>query len=552
MNHRRPHSSDPVRQHPGPRGAAPPLGMGSGGVDGCPGHCDTLQNPLSRRDLVDAVALDELAADGKACCVDYSHLVIRGHGTSDQGSLAGLMARPDARTVAAASVETQYGWDIQVAMAAPVFAAALGSTEIVRAGQGGQSHFRGLRRENRDSPRERLQHWEHLAVGAALAGITLVCGDNVCGADPRLELGPRKQILAAPEMDRRIRAYRQYHRGLGELLVQISVEDARLGVPEYLIDKHGLETIELKWGAGAGFGDGQATVDSLDWALELQRRGCLVIPDPSDPMIQAAYRCGAIRQFERHHRIGFVDESSFLAECDRLRRLGFRRITLHAGACGPRELARAVTWGSKARLDLVTVGDFSAGEDIGGPLARQERGARGIFLHAAAVQCADRLAAQGHRVPDLAFAGGFNTEAQVFKALALGSPYVKAIGIGLPMTIPNQASAVGAGVDHGGFPPTAGEHSETLPECFPYWNEVAGMVGKDAIATIPLGAIGVYAFVRQLSGGLRQWMARVRCSNLGSIRRRDLASLTRACAEATGIPYLAEASREVAEAALDA
>ncbi|MBS1114250.1 MAG: hypothetical protein H6Q92_2013, partial [Nitrospirae bacterium] len=27
----------------------------------------------------------------------------------------------------------------------------------------------------------------------------------------------------------------------------MNVEDTRLGVAEYIIDKHGLETIELKW-----------------------------------------------------------------------------------------------------------------------------------------------------------------------------------------------------------------------------------------------------------------------------------------------------------------
>ena len=35
------------------------------------------------------------------------------------------------------------------------------------------------------------------------------------------------------------------------------------------------------------------------------------------------YKEGAIREFERHSRLGFVSEEGFMAECDRLRKLGF-------------------------------------------------------------------------------------------------------------------------------------------------------------------------------------------------------------------------------------
>jgi len=48
------------------------------------------------------------------------------------------------------------------------------------------------------------------------------------------ELPPDKasQLLANDDMGRRIEIYRRYHRGYGEILVQLNVEDARLGVAE--------------------------------------------------------------------------------------------------------------------------------------------------------------------------------------------------------------------------------------------------------------------------------------------------------------------------------
>jgi hypothetical protein len=40
-------------------------------------------------------------------------------------------------------------------------------------------------------------------------------------------------------------------------------EDTRLGVAEYVSQKHGLDTIELKWGQGAKCIGGEIKVNSL-------------------------------------------------------------------------------------------------------------------------------------------------------------------------------------------------------------------------------------------------------------------------------------------------
>ena len=81
-------------------------------------------------------------------------------------------------------------------MQVPIFTGALGSTEIAR------------------------KNWEHFAVGAAISGVTLVCGENVCGIDPQLELDSNGKVTSAPDMDRRIEIYRRYHQGYGEIRSQ--------------------------------------------------------------------------------------------------------------------------------------------------------------------------------------------------------------------------------------------------------------------------------------------------------------------------------------------
>ncbi|MFH1919317.1 MAG: FMN-binding glutamate synthase family protein [Planctomycetota bacterium] len=524
MNLQRPNSNDATISVNRSRSVVPQSGLCSRCVDGCVGNCEVFQATFRGRELLYPGPFGSVTAGGdKDYPVDYSHLNVQGYALGGEGLADGLEANPDTCIFPAVNVQTEYGWDVKVKMAAPVFTGALGSTEIAR------------------------KNWDHFAVGAALSGVTLVCGENVCGIDPDLERDSHGQVTSAPDMDRRIATYNRYHRGLGEILVQMNVEDTRLGVAEYVSRKHGLETIELKWGQGAKCIGGEIKVHSLKRALELQKRGYVVTPDPSNPIIQAAFKSGAIKEFERHSRLGFIDEEGFLAECDRLRGLGFKRITLKTGAYALRELAMAMKWGSKARIDLLTIDGAPGGTGMSPWRMMEEWGVPSIYLHSAAVQFADKLAARGERVPDLAFAGGFSSEDHLFKALALGSPYVKAVCLGRAMMIPGMVGKnVANWMNNGGLPRTVGQYGKTPEEIFVCWEQVADLVGKDEMKNIPLGAVGIFSFAQKLSVGLQQLMAGARRFSIPSITRRELMSLTKECAEVTGIPYLMDAYRDEA------
>jgi glutamate synthase domain-containing protein 2 len=529
VNFQRPNANDATISVNRSRSVVPQSGLCSRCVDGCLGNCEVFQATFRGRELIYPGPFGSVTAGAdKDYPVDYSHLNIQGYALGGEGLTGGLEANPDTCIFPAVNVETEYGWDVKVKMAAPVFTGALGSTEIAR------------------------KNWDHFAVGAALSGVTLVCGENVCGIDPELELDSKGKVTAAPDMDRRIETYRRYHRGLGEILVQMNVEDTRLGVAEYVSRKHGLETIELKWGQGAKCIGGEIKVHSLERALELQRRGYVVTPDPSNPVIQAAFKAGAIKEFERHSRLGFVDEDSFLAECERLRGLGFKRITLKTGAYSLRELAMALKWGSKAEIDLLTIDGAPGGTGMSPWRMMEEWGVPSIYLHSAAVEFADKLAARGQRVPDLAFAGGFSAEDHLFKALALGSPYVKAVCLGRAMMIPGM---VGKNVAHwmnnGGLPRTVRQYGKGPEEIFVCWEQVAELVGKDEMKNIPLGAVGIFSFAQKLSVGLQQLMAGARRFSIPAITRKELMSLTKDCAEVTGIPYVMDAYRDEALGILD-
>ncbi len=408
-------------------------------------------------------------------------------------------------------------------MSVPIFTGALGSTEIAR------------------------KNWEHFAVGAAISGVTLVCGENVCGIDPALELNTHKKVVKAPDMDRRIETYRRYHQGFGEILVQMNVEDTRLGVAEYVLDRHGLETIELKWGQGAKCIGGEIKVKSLDRALELQRRGYIVTPDPSNPIFQAAYHNGSLEEFERHSRLGFIDEEEFYAEVERLRKLGFKRITLKTGAYGLRELAMAIKWGSRAKIDLLTIDGAPGGTGMSPWRMMEEWGMPSIYLHSAAREFCRHLADRGEQVPDIAFAGGFSSEDHVFKALALGAPFVKAVCMGRALMIPGMVGKnIAQWLTEHELPATVSHYGNTKEQIFVCFEEVADLVGKKEMDNIPLGALGIYSYSQKIKVGLQQFMAGARCFNVPVISRQELMSLTEECAKVTGIPYLMDAYRDEA------
>ncbi len=529
MNLQRPNSNDATRTANRSRSIVPSSGLCSRCLDGCTGNCEVFKATFRGRELIYPGPFGEITAGGdKEYPVDYSHLNIQGYALGAKGLPKGVKASPDTATFPSVNTETEYGWNRKVKMKVPIFTGALGSTEIAR------------------------KNWEHFAVGAALGGVTLVCGENVCGIDPKLQLNAQGKVKSAPDMDRRIEIYKRYQRGFGEILVQMNVEDTRLGVAEYVIDKHGLDTIELKWGQGAKCIGGEIKVNSIERARELQKRGYLVTPDPSDPVNQKAYQDGALKEFERHSRLGFVSQDGFYDEVRRLKKLGFKRITLKTGAYSLRELAMAIKWGSVAKIDLLTIDGSSGGTGMSPWRMMEEWGMPPLYLHSAACEFAKYLEDKGQRPPDIAFAGGFSSEDGVFKALALGAPFTKAVCMGRALMIPGMVGKnIANWMKDGKLPHTVGQFGSTPEEIFVNYEDVKKMVGAKEMKNIPLGALGIYSYCDKIRVGLQQLMAGARCFNVPAISRNELMSLTDECAKVTGVPYLMNAYRPQAMKILD-
>lgn len=527
-NLQRPNGDDATQTFNRSKNVVPCSGLCSRCIDGCRGNCEVFKASFRGREVIYPGPFGEITAGGdKDYPVDYSHLSIQGYALGAKGLAKGVEGNPDTCKFPDVSTAVEYGWDKKVKMTVPIFTGALGSTEIAR------------------------KNWEHFAAGAAISGVTLVCGENVCGIDPGLELKDGK-VTKSPEMDRRIDVYKKYHQGFGEILVQMNVEDTRLGVAEYVCKKHGLDTIELKWGQGAKCIGGEIKVKSLERAVELQKRGYIVTPDPSNPAIQQAFKSGAIKEFERHSRLGFVSEEGFLAEVDRLRKIGFKRVTLKTGAYSMRELAMAIKYSSKAKIDLLTIDGAPGGTGMSPWRMMQEWGIPTFYLQSLTYEFCEKLSKKGHRVPDIAIAGGFSSEDHIFKVIAMGAPYVKAVCLGRALMIPGMVGKnIGSWIKNNDLPKTVSEFGSKPEEIFVCYEQLVAKYGRSEVEKLPLGAIGIYTFSQKIQVGLQQLMAGSRNFNVSTISRKDVMSLTEEATKVSGIPYVMQAYREEAEAILN-
>jgi len=488
-------------------------------LDGCPGPCEVGRSALRGREMLYPQPFSKVTAGAeKDYPIDLSHFNIQG---TCVGAM-GVSADSDRAIFPAVDVSTAIGNGRKIPMKVPYFTGALGSTEIARI------------------------HWEAMAIGAAIAGTLVVVGENVCGMDPDAEI-KNGRVARSPEMERRVKTFQQWYDGSGGIVVQYNVEDGRLGVPEYVVEKLGVEIIEPKWGQGAKNIGGEVKLPSLERALQLKGRGYVVLPDPEDPVIQEAFKRGDFKEFERHSRLGMVDEGGFHQEVDRLRRIGAKHVTLKTGAYRPADLARAVKYASDAKIDLLTVDGAGGGTGMSPWRMMNEWGIPTVHLESLLYRFLRRLDGQGAFVPACAMAGGFALEDHIFKGIALAAPYIKAVCLGrASMTAAMVGNTIGEMIKKGKVPSDIAKYGMDAEHVFILASKLREKYGKD-FERIPSGAIGMITYFDRLNAGLQQLMAGARKFALKYVSRNDLSALTHEAAELSGIPYVTEADREEVE-----
>jgi len=336
------------------------------------------------------------------------------------------------------------------------------------------------------------------------------------------------------------------------------------------MDKYGDRVIiELKWGQGAKDIGGEIQVTDLDYALFLKERGYIVDPDPSLPEVQESFKARGITSFARHSRLGYTEltspaqvEEAFMKDIQRLRKLGYSRISLKTGSYGMEALAMAIKFASRAGLELLTVDGSGGGTGMSPWNMMETWGVPSILLHSKAYQYARILADKGEKVVDMAFAGGLAREDHIFKALALGAPFTKLVCMGRALMIPGFLGTNIEGVFKPDKRAALSAHWERMPatvtsvgtypeEIFAGYYGVRTKVGEKEMRNIPFGAIAAWTLMDKISAGVQQLMAGARKFSLAEISREDIVSANRETEQETGIPFITDVQDDQARRILN-
>ena len=132
----------------------------------------------------------------------------------------GIEADSDKAIFPNVNLEVHFGHDKGIKFRLPWIIPGIGSTDIAK------------------------NNWEGLAIGSALAGTGLTIGENVVGMDMEAKFENGRPVDTV-DLKRRVKLYKDSQRdGYGAIIVQANVEDTRLGIQEYAIEKLGAEVVE--------------------------------------------------------------------------------------------------------------------------------------------------------------------------------------------------------------------------------------------------------------------------------------------------------------------
>ena len=140
----------------------------------CQGKCEAWLSSLVGRKLLYPRSYGIVTAGANNTThvgVSYNSLRIQGYAYGSHGLNSRLTNDPDDCIFPNVKLETEFGHQIKTKARIPLMTGALGSTFVA------------------------AKYWESFAVGAALAGIPIVIGENVVGVDleSKIDPAPEKQ-----------------------------------------------------------------------------------------------------------------------------------------------------------------------------------------------------------------------------------------------------------------------------------------------------------------------------------------------------------------------
>lgn len=214
-----------------------------------------------------------------------------------------------------------------------------------------------------------------------------------------------------------VETFRQYHRGFGDIVLQANFDDKYHGVLGYAIERLGIKSVELKFGQAAKGIQGMGQVPDIKDAVRFKKLGYIVLPDSTDPDV--ARDIGPV--FEKIGKLAMWTPEELVQRVAELRSLGAECVCFKTGPFDPQDIATILEIASEARVDLVTLDGGEGGTDHSPAKMMNEWGMPTVTLEAIVCRILKKLEKTGKPLPPIAMAGGFATEDQIYKGLALGA-----------------------------------------------------------------------------------------------------------------------------------
>jgi hypothetical protein len=469
---------------------------------GCTGPCEIGLSATRGAEAILATSADENQfASEKRYPLDFSHFNINGR----VFGAVGLAPDPDKASFPYADISSTFGTTHAVAIQGPFILPAMAKLA-----------------------------WREYYTGAALSGVPVVIGEGVIAKDPGLVVHGRR-VTAAPLIAEMVSTFRRYQRDFGDVVLQANFDDEYHGVLEYAIDRLGVRSVELKFGQGARGIQAMNRIPDIEEARRLKALGYIVVPDPADPAVAAAQAKGMGPVFEKIGKLPMWTPEALVKRVAELRTLGAERICFKMGPFDPRDVATILKVASEAGVDLVTFDGAGGGTGHSPAKMMNEWGMPTVMLEVVVCRVLKELEKAGQPLPPIAMAGGFATEDQIFKGLALGAPFIRLIAIGrAAMAAALVGRQIGEALRKGSIPKEYARFGSTVEEIFADFRLLKAEYGSEA-ADIPTGALGLYSFLNRVSVGLKQFMALNRKFALRHIDREDIVPLSDHSARVTGL-----------------
>lgn len=477
-------------------------GMCSVCSDKCSGLCEVGMSAVRGLEVAYPcnTATQQFASE-KQYPFDYSHFNINGR------VFGAIGAAEDAEqtNVHTANIDCEIGYEKTIKLKAPIILPAMAKL-----------------------------NWQDYYSGAAMAGVIVVIGENAIKLDPQLDHDENGMVSHAPILGEMIQYFRRFDYGYGDIVLQVNADDVAVGTAEYALKNFDLKTLELKFGQAAKGIQHVAPVNSFEEALWLKKNGYIVHPDPSDETVKAEFEKDNGLRFMQYGRLPMWNEAMLEELISRYRSLGADNIFFKMAGYDVTDIRRVLKIASANKIALVTFDGAGGGTGNSPCKMMNEWSLPTIELEKTVWTIMSELKEENAWCPAIAIAGGITMEDTMFKALALGAPYINLVGIGRgAMAAAMSAKNIGEMIESGSTPPAYQNFGDSIDTVFREAKRVKFMY-KDSDAAITPGAIGLFTYIDRLSLGMKLFMTLNRKFRLKYIDRTDVLPLTKEAREYLG------------------